>query len=75
MNSHSKWLRTWAVELRKEGVIGGANTADQAADEIDRLEQEVEILRLYGNKDCTSMADLELKRLRSQSSGEVDAKG
>lgn len=40
-NSHSKWLRTWAAELRKEGVIGGANTAEQAADEIDRLEDVV----------------------------------
>lgn len=45
MNSHSKWLRAWAVQLRKEGVIGGANTANQAADKIDRLETEKQ--RLY----------------------------
>jgi cell division protein FtsB len=24
---------------------------------IKRLEREVELLRLYGNKDCTAMAD------------------
>jgi hypothetical protein len=52
MNSHSKWLRTWAAELRKEGVIGGANTAEQAADEIDRLESVLSDtnirLRMYG---------------------------
>ena len=38
MNPHSKWLRQWAVELRKEGVIGGATTAEQAANEIDALQ-------------------------------------
>jgi hypothetical protein len=43
-NSHSKWLRAWAVELRKEGVIGGANTAEQAADEIDRVVAERDAL-------------------------------
>jgi outer membrane murein-binding lipoprotein Lpp len=33
------------MELRKEGVAGGANTADQAADEIDRL--AIEVSRLH----------------------------
>lgn len=31
---------------------------------VHKLRQEIEILRCYGNKDCTSMADAELKRLR-----------
>jgi hypothetical protein len=50
MNSHSKWLRVWAAELR--GVIGGANTAEQAADEIDRLEAE---LALLSDKACAAV--------------------
>lgn len=33
--------------------------------EIERLREEVEVLRLYGNKDCTAMADAELRRRRS----------
>ena len=28
---------------------------------IKRMEREVEVLRLYGNKDCTAMADQALK--------------
>lgn len=34
------------------------------AAEIERLREEVRVLRSYGNKDCTAMADeaLELKR-------------
>jgi hypothetical protein len=30
--------------------------------EIERLREEVRVLRLYGNKDCTSMADEALKQ-------------
>ena len=32
-------------------------------DEIKRLRAEVALLRSYGNKDCTSMADVELEKL------------
>jgi len=31
--------------------------------QIQALEKEIEILRLYGNKDCTSMADERLEEL------------
>lgn len=56
---------------RPHSTIGGGNckyytqwrngqyekhTKDQAA-EIERLKNEIETLRLYGNKDCTAMAD------------------
>jgi hypothetical protein len=42
----------WAITMRA------------AADEIERLRTEVMVLRHYGNKGCTGMADeaLELKR-------------
>jgi len=33
-----------------------------ANDRIKRLECEVELLRLYGNKDCTAQADEVLKK-------------
>lgn len=35
------------------------NTANER---IKRLEREIEVLRLYGNKDCTAMADEILAR-------------
>ena len=31
------------------------------------LEKEIEVLRKYGNKDCTAMADEELSRLLAES--------
>jgi len=31
-------------------------------DRIKRLEREIELLRLYGNKDCTAMADEALSK-------------
>lgn len=33
--------------------------------ENERLREEIEVLRLYGNKDCTHMADAELARRRA----------
>ena len=33
----------------------------EAAAEIERLREEVRVLRLYGNKDCTAMADEAMK--------------
>ena len=33
-----------------------------ANERIKRLEREVELLRLYGNKDCTAMADEALSK-------------
>lgn len=33
----------------------------EAANEIERLREEVQVLRLYGNKDCTAMADEAMK--------------
>ena len=33
-----------------------------ANDRIKRLEREVELLRFYGNKDCTAQADEVLKK-------------
>ena len=38
----------------------------QAAKQIEQLEQEVEVLRQYGNKDCTAMADERLAELKDQ---------
>ena len=43
---------------------------DKAAELIRRQDKEIEVLRQYGNKDCTTMADEELKRLREEKDGE-----
>ena len=40
-----------------------------AADEIERLRLEVEVLRSYGNKDCTAMADAALEQKRTTGKG------
>jgi hypothetical protein len=37
---------------------------DKAFNEIKKLKEEIEVLRNYGNKDCTAMADEELDRRR-----------
>ncbi len=37
--------------------------------EIQKREKEIEILRQYGNKDCTALADEELARLDKNGSG------
>jgi hypothetical protein len=34
--------------------------------EIERLREEIEVLRNYGNKDCTGMADEALARIRAE---------
>jgi hypothetical protein len=37
---------------------------NRMADRINKLEREVEALRLYGNKDCTAQADEALKEVK-----------
>jgi hypothetical protein len=46
----------------KRGVDKSKEELNAANDRIKRLEREVELLRLYGNKDCTAMADEVLKK-------------
>jgi len=64
------------VELRCEQLQAQVNDALMEADtqrvrsddlwrENEKLEQEIEILRRYGNKDCTAMADEYLQKHRS----------
>ena len=46
----SRELRAIALDVRK------------MEERIKRLEREVELLRFYGNKDCTAQADEALKK-------------
>jgi hypothetical protein len=39
---------------------------EKLQDRIKQLEREVQILRLYGNKDCTAMADEALTKETKQ---------
>lgn len=49
------------------GMFEARGKALELADrQIGELRQEVEVLRLYGNKDCTAMADAELRRRRAE---------
>ena len=57
------YMANFACELERELAAAQAR--------ILELRDEVEILRLYGNKDCTSMADAVLAATRK---GESDAK-
>lgn len=52
--------RKWFTDL--------AEILNSRISKIEKLEQEIQVLRSYGNKDCTSMADAELDRLRNQNS-------
>lgn len=68
-------LRQWADadvdETARDGTLEANDIRKwgemmrEAADEIERLRTEIEVLRHYGNKGCTAMADdaLEQKRL------------
>ena len=47
----------WKTEIRKI-----AEEVRIIEDRIKRLEREVELLRFYGNKDCTAQADEVLKK-------------
>jgi hypothetical protein len=38
------------------------NRREHSIDHIKQLEREVELLRLYGNKDCIAQADEVLKK-------------
>jgi hypothetical protein len=46
--------------IRQQQLLDEANLRLQ--DHIKRLEREVEVLRFYGNRDCTAMADKILAR-------------
>ena len=52
----TNWLRG-TVKLPS-----GIGDVRQYQDRIKRLRREVELLRLYGNKDCTAQADEVLKK-------------
>ena len=52
-------------DVTGDNVIGGLAWELQEANErIKRLEREVYALRLYGNRDCTAMADQALKEAK-----------
>lgn len=56
-NVISEWFSQWAllrVDLFKAGWIFHSAQMER---ERKSLQREVEILRQYGNKDCTAMAD------------------
>ena len=51
------WQLNAAAELRRQHAKIERLTADN-----ERLRDEVRVLRLYGNKDCTAMADEAMKK-------------
>lgn len=65
---NEKHLREHFKDASKEEVIEEMlslmNVAAPAIKERDRLRQEVAVLRQFGNKDCTAMADEELENIR-----------
>lgn len=48
---------------------GGKLTAEQATELIEALRLEVYVLRMYGNKSCTAMADEALEQKRQTGKG------
>lgn len=68
MNEQPEALRL-ADELAIQNQYDFYKVCEEAAAELrrlheenERLREEVRVLRLYGNKDCTSMADEALKQ-------------
>jgi hypothetical protein len=70
------WLGFWRDKMPPEAVEnlqdllgplrmhGPAIIREELAAEIRNLREEVEVLRRYGNKDCTAMADEALRAAR-----------
>ena len=67
-----KWLCQEIDELQGDNSSNWERARLLAQDkralkrEVLELKQEIEVLRHYGNKDCTSMADERLKELREK---------
>ena len=65
---HSNEVEFACTSVMRENVIAVESAGclriqrDQLQDRIKRLEREVELLRFYGNKDCTAQADEVLKK-------------
>lgn len=63
-------LEVTADKLSGKTVSQVVHSLATAERELAELRREVDILRLYGNKDCTAMADEELARIHNPSRGE-----
>lgn len=49
----------------RQGVMAAqAASIEQLQVRVKELDREIDILRLYGNKDCTAMADEAIKKIR-----------
>ncbi len=57
------------VSQAQRNVIALLEEIDRLQKDVERLRVEIEVLRLYGNKDCTAMADAELRRRAEPQSG------
>jgi hypothetical protein len=61
-------LREWSGPAEGDSptapLYGPAALMREAAGEIERLRSEVDVLRRYGNKDCTAMADAAIETKR-----------
>jgi hypothetical protein len=77
MNSHAKWLRQTADEIRAEGHNGWGNTCEQAADEIKRLQAEIEVLTevLHQEGIEVDLAALQTKNSDYTSNGDQQIEG
>jgi hypothetical protein len=53
------------LSLMEKCLFQSQNANIDLVKRMNELEEEIEVLRLYGNKDCTAMADEELQRRRS----------
>jgi len=45
------------------------NKVTELEQQLADKDREIELLRFYGNKDCTAMADIEITKLRDRKNG------
>lgn len=65
--SRAHWLKISAEVAQLRGTLSLAEEGlANYAQENEQLREEIEVLRLYGNKDCTAMGDGELRRRRAE---------
>lgn len=61
---HTSAIGTAILESRQALALCTEGKTNTHAEQVEALQQEIEILRQYGNKDCTAMADERLEELR-----------
>jgi len=66
-------LTTRCKDCGRIDSIKDSNRITELEKQLADKDREIELLRFYGNKDCTAMADIEIAKLRDRKN--IDKEG